>query len=284
MTRVGASSVRAQRDYHARMTVPSWLHSLDRAGRAPWLWLRGWLRMIEFGASMLVLALSASTYDAPTRRALARQVYSDTASNLAWFTLLDALMTVVITRIVVVTAQSYGLSRYAMEMVIRVLVIELIPLTAALFVAMRCSIPNGIVLSQMRRTGGFERVKAGGGDPLRVEILPRVLAGMFASVAVAAVSCAVALVVSYVVVYGATLAGIPAYTRMFGHVFSPAVTLIFALKVVAFSLAVGVMPMASAMHEADDDLSREGAALRGLVRLFAVLLLVEVASLVGNYY
>ena len=45
---------------------------------------------------------------------------------LPWFTLLAALVSLVLIRIVVVTAVSYGLSRYALEMVVRVLVLELI--------------------------------------------------------------------------------------------------------------------------------------------------------------
>jgi hypothetical protein len=118
-------------------------------------WLTGWWRIIFFGASMLVLAMSPSSYQRDTRQALMRHIYVDTAPILWWFTVLCALLTLVITRIVVVTALSYGLSQYALEMVIRVLVLELIPLTAALFVALRCTIPNGAALAEMRRIGHF---------------------------------------------------------------------------------------------------------------------------------
>jgi phospholipid/cholesterol/gamma-HCH transport system permease protein len=71
---------------------------------------------------------------------------------------------------------------------------------------------------------------------------------------------------------------------MFGHVFNPAVSLIFVLKTLFFSLAVSVIPMASALYDLEGDGSRESAALQGLVRMFAVLLLIEAVSLVGNYY
>src|SRR3989344_3693449 len=106
-------------------------------------WAVAWWRILYLGAVVLVLVLSPSSYGKGTRRALARHLYLDTAPVLLGFTVLAALISLVLTRIVVVTALSYGLSRYALEMVIRVLVLELIPLTAALFVAMRCTIPNG---------------------------------------------------------------------------------------------------------------------------------------------
>jgi hypothetical protein len=74
----------------------------------------------------------------------------DTVPNLAWYGVLSALVSLVLIRIVVVTSQSYGLSRFALEMVVRVLVLELIPLCAAAFVALRTTLPAGLELAQRR--------------------------------------------------------------------------------------------------------------------------------------
>jgi phospholipid/cholesterol/gamma-HCH transport system permease protein len=263
--------------------VPAGLKRLSHTGRAPLRWLAGWWRVLYFGASMLVLAVSPSSWQRTSRQALMHHVYLDTAPILWWFTALCALLTLVITRIVVVTALSYGLSRYALEMVIRVLVLELIPLTAALFVALRCTIPNGAALAEMRRIGQFDAMLRQGIDPVVTQALPRALAGIFATVTLAALSCVVALVLAYLAVYGWTLAGAPAYTHVFGHVFNPSVSLIFVLKTLFFSLAVSIIPMASGLYDVEGDGSRESAALQGLVRMFAVLLLLEAACLAGNY-
>ena len=234
-------------------------------------------------AVMLVLVLSPSSYTRAARRTLARHIYLDTAPILMGFTVLAALLALVITRIVVVTALSYGLSRYALEMVIRVLVLELIPLTATLFVAMRCTIPHGTQLALLRQSGHFDALRAQGGDPVRMELLPRVVAGVFASITLAALSCVVALIMAYISVYGFNLAGLPSYTRMFGHVFSPAVTLVFALKTLFSSLAVALIPTTAGMYDAGEGVTPD-SELGGLARMFAVLLLIEVGSLVGNYY
>lgn len=257
---------------------------IGAAGALPLRWLAGWWRILFFGAALLVLAVSPSSYGAATRRALLRHLYFDTAPILWWFTGLCALLTLVITRIVVVTALSYGLSRYALEMVIRVLVLELIPLTAALFVALRCTIPNGAALAELRRSGRLEALRARGIDPVATQALPRALAGIYATVTLAALSCVVALVLAYFAVYGWTLAGVASYTHVFGHVFNPSVSLIFVLKTLLFSLAVSVIPMASGLYDVEGDGSRESAALQGLVRMFAVLLVLEAVSLAGNYY
>ena len=70
----------------------------------------------------------------------AQHIYTSTWQVMPWFTALSALLSLVLIRIVVVTALSYGLSQYALQMVVRVLVLELIPLSAALFVALRAGL------------------------------------------------------------------------------------------------------------------------------------------------
>ncbi len=249
-------------------------------------WVLAWTRILYLGAVVLVLMLSPSSYSRGTRWRLARHMYQDTAPILLGFTLLAALLSLAITHIVVVTAASYGLSRYALEMVIRVLVLELIPLTAALFVAMRATIPNGTQLALMRESGHLQALRERGADPIRMELMPRVVAGMYASITLAALSCVVALVMAYLGVYGFTTAGIAGYTRMFGHVFTPQVTLVFALRTLFFSMAVSVIPMASGLYETGSPARAQqpSTGLGGLARMFAVLLLIEVLSLMSNYY
>ena len=230
---------------------------------------------------VLVLVLTPSSYG-PARGARWPVISTGIPPILPGFTVLAALLGLVLTRIVVVTALSYGLTAYALEMVIRVLVLELIPLTAALFVAMRCTIPNGRAWHSCASQGTSMPCGAGG-RPVRMELLPRVVAGVFACITLAALSCVVALVMAYLGVYGFNLAGLPSYTRMFGHVFSPAVTLVFAIKTLLSSLAVALIPMTAGMYDAGEG-AQQDTELGGLACMFAVLLLIEVASLVGNYY
>ena len=268
------------------MTPGNPLHDqLADTRRAAQHWMIEWWRLVHLGALILVLVLTPSSYSSGNRSILARHIYLNTAPILLWFTVLCALVTVVLTRIVVVTALSYGLSQYALQVVIRVLVLELIPLTAALFVALRCTIPDGAELTAMQASGELDEQRARGIDPVRREVLPRVVAGIFSGFTLAALSCVVALLVAYVAVYGFNLAGTAAYTRLFGQVFTPAVTLIFALKTFFFCLAVSLIPMASALYGMGGASSvRTSAESRGLVRMFSVIVLIEILSLGGNYY
>jgi phospholipid/cholesterol/gamma-HCH transport system permease protein len=245
-------------------------------------WVAGWWRVVHLGALLLALAFAPSSYGPENRRALARHAYHGIAPELLGFTVLTALVSLVLIRIVIVTAVSYGLSQYALEMVVRVLVLELIPLTAALFAALRCTIPHASALAEQRAQGRLDALRSEGVDPLRAQVLPRVVAGLFCALMLAAVSCVVTLVLAYLSVYGFTTSGFPAYTRTVGHVFDPSISLVFGLKIVFFGVAVALMPVAAVLDPAAP--SRTSAELRGLVRMFVVILLIEAASLVGSYY
>ena len=249
-----------------------------------------WRHLLHLGASILVLALSPSSYTRANRATLAQQIYLNTAPILPGFTVGCVLITVVLTRIVLVTALSYGLSQYALQLVIRVLVLELIPLSAALFVALRCTIPDGAELTAMHASGQVDGPASHSLAFMQGEVLPRTVAGLFSGLTLAAMSSVVVLVVAFVASYGFTLAGLPGYVRLFGQVFNPAVTMIFTLKTLLFCLTVALVPMASAvfgmrfLSDSRTQAVRTSAEMRGLVRMFVLLLAIEVASLIGNYY
>jgi phospholipid/cholesterol/gamma-HCH transport system permease protein len=257
--------------------------TLAELGRASLRWAGGWWRIVHLGAVVLVLAASPSTYSRQGRSRIAREIVQDTTPILPWYTLFASLFGLVLIRIVVVTAASYGLSQYALQMVVRVLVLELIPLTAATFVAVRIGLPDGRELARMRQRGELEAMRARGRDPLRQEVLPRVLAGGFAVLMLAAVASAVTLVLAYLSVHGFTLGGLERFTRTVGQVFSPAVTLVFMVKTLLLALAVSLVPVASAIHDLPRASTRTGGEVQALVRLLVVILLIEAVSLAANY-
>jgi phospholipid/cholesterol/gamma-HCH transport system permease protein len=252
--------------------------------RALGQWLASWWRIVHLGMQLLALALSPSRYSPAYRSALLRHIYLGTAPSLVWFTVLTTLLSLVVIRIVLVTSISYGLTQYALEMVVRVLVLELIPLTAALFAALRCTIPRAAEVAALRAGGMWGAQQRAGADPMHLEVLPRVSAGVICALLLAAISCAVTLVLAYLAVYGTTTAGFAAYTRTVGHIFSAGVTMVFGLKILTLALAVALLPVASVLISPARPHAGTTAELQGLVRMFFVILLIEGASLVGNYY
>lgn len=246
-------------------------------------WAAGWWRVLDFGAQMLVLGLSASSYRRGQRPVLYRQMHAATAPLLPAFVVIAAVVSLIIIRIVVATAASYGLSRYALDVLVRTLVLELLPLLVALFVALRYTMPGGEEVAALRAQGRFRELWQQGRDPARDELLPRVLAGVFAVALMATLGCLLALVLTYVTVYGFTTWGFEAYTRTVGQVFNPAVTLIFAFKAIFFSLTVAIVPLAPGQLHAGDASRRKRDNVGLLGRVFVLILVGEAFSLIGNY-
>jgi phospholipid/cholesterol/gamma-HCH transport system permease protein len=232
-------------------------------------YLGSWWGMLHLGAVALVMAMSPSTWHRANRLATSRYIYASTWAVLPWFTLLTALISLVIIRIVLVTAQSYGLSGFALEMMVRVLVLELIPLSAAMFAALRAGMAfdaNAMGLNRVRR-----------------DLVPQLIANAFSVLSLAMVSSVIVLVLAYLNVYGLSPWGLSDYTRTVGRVFDPAVTLGFVLKTVLFGLAVAVIPSAAILDMLRHRRRHRSNVQPGALRLLFVLLLIEASSLAVKY-
>src|SRR3954468_5407561 len=100
-------------------------------------WVRAWGRAGHFALATVAAALSRSTYTPQTREVALRQIYFSAWQVLVGFTLFSALLSTVLIQITINFARAYGLSSYARQLVFHVLVLELLPLGTALFVAIR---------------------------------------------------------------------------------------------------------------------------------------------------
>ncbi len=245
--------------------------------------LASWWFMALFGASALVIALTPSAHSRANLVAIARHIYTSTWSVLPWFTIASALVSLVLIRIVLVTALSYGLSQYALEMMVRVLVLELIPLSAAMFVALRAAFVFNAGSAVLALQAGKPK------NPVDFQngVVPEVVASAFSVLSLAMVSSAIVLVLAYLNVYGLSPWGLVDYTRTVGRIFDPIVTTSFALKTILFGLAVAVIPMAAMLELSRGNGSTRAAALStvqpGAMRLFFILLLIEAGSLAVKY-
>ena len=258
--------------------------------------LADWGAIVHFAAMTVVLAFTPSTYRREHRGLIVNKIYSATWQVLPAFTLLSALISLVLIRIVVVTAKSYGLSQFALEVVVRVLVLELIPLSAALFVVLRTSVAAMVQHSPQPQAAGHALGQGQGqgqgegqghGTWVVGQELSNAIASAFSVLTLTAVSSVLALFLAYVVVYGMSPWGFDDYTRMVGRVFDPAVVIIFVLKTLLFSLAVAVVPSASQwLATRSNDARQDGVPTSlsvGTVRLFFLLALIEGASLAVKY-
>jgi len=245
---------------------------------------RSWRRLFRFGGYATAAALSPSTYGPEARAVAVRQIYLTAWKVLPGYLAFSALLCMVVIEIVHSAARAYGLGQYALELVLRVLVVELIPLLTALFVALRSGAAIGAEVALMRVSGELEDPEDAGASPLGGELAPRIAAAALSVFSLTILSMALALYLSYALFYGTSVAGFHVFTRVVGLVFEPVVLIGTLLKCLTFGIAVAIIPLATGLEaERGEARTVPVAVLAGLMKLFLVIGLIQIFSLVNKY-
>jgi phospholipid/cholesterol/gamma-HCH transport system permease protein len=245
---------------------------------------RSWRRVLRFAGFATAAAVSPSTYSPQAREVAARQIYYTAWQILPGYAVVAALLSLLLIEVVVVSARKYGVTQYSLELVLRVLVLELVPLMTALFVALRSGAAIGAEIALMSVRGELEDREEAEASPLHAELVPRIAGAALAVTSLTTLGCLITTWLTYVVFYGFTPAGLTEFTRIVGNVFDGVELIGFGLKCLLFGLAVAIIPAATGL-EAERGVMKSlpAVVLGGLLKLFAVILAVEVAFLMVKY-
>lgn len=259
-----------------------------------WLSLRGqgfserlsaWVRVFRFALTALVGVLSPSTYNKATRMVVQKQIYFTAWQILPGFVAFAALFSFLIIEIVGSTAREYGLYEYALELIVRILVLEILPLMTALFIALRTGAAINTEVALMKIQNELDALQRIGIDPLRLELLPRVVAGTVSVLALTAVNLVVALWLTHLLIidFHPWTLTTGDFTRMIGKVLDMPALLVLWGKTLAFGFAVTVIPISEGLNTPQKLFYAPISVLRGMVRLFFSLMVIEAAALAIVY-
>jgi len=245
---------------------------------------RSWRRLLRFAGYATVAAFSLSAYGPLARAVAVRQIHLTAWKILPGYLVAASLLSLLLIEVVATAARQYGVEQYSLELVLRVLVLELVPLLTALFVALRSGAAIGAEIAIMSYRGELDDAEEASASPLHAELVPRIAGAALSVASLTTLGCAIAVWLSYVVFYGFTSAGQDEFTHIVSNVFDGGELAAFLLKFLLFGLAVATIPAATAL-EAERGVIKSVPAvvLGGLVNLFFVILAVEVASLVVKY-
>lgn len=245
---------------------------------------RSWRRVLRFGGLAIVAALSPSTYGARAREVAVRQIYFTAWQVLAGYTVAAVLLSLLLIEVVAASARKYGISSYSLELVLSVLVLEVVPLLTALFVALRSGAAIGAEIALLVVRGELEDREDAEASPLHAELVPRIAGAALSVAALTTIGCLVAVLVTYLSYFGLNMNGLAEFARIAVNVFDGPELASFLAKCLLFGLAVAIIPAATALEAERDVLpSLPAVVLGGLVKLLFSILLIEAASLVVKY-
>jgi phospholipid/cholesterol/gamma-HCH transport system permease protein len=246
-------------------------------------WFRAWLHAALFGFACAAAALSPSSYTPQTRAIALRQIYFTAWQVLPGYLLFASVLSILVVHITVGATFEFGLSGYAVELVLRATVLELLPLLTALFVALRSGSAIGTEIALMRVSGELDPEHAADAGPMQREFVPRVIASGIAVASLTVLGCTAAVAVAYTAMYGFSPWGLEEYVQVVAHVFSLPALAGFLLKCTLFGFVVAVVPIAAGVTATRDVRSAPLAVMGGMVRLFFALGIIEIASLAAAY-
>lgn len=256
---------------------------LTRSGDALVARLSPVARMLRFGGIALAGIFSPGLYNSATRTVVQKQIYFTAWQIIGSFSLFAALLSLILVQIAITTAQNYGLGDFALEVVLRTLVIELLPLLTALFVALRSGAAINAEISLMNINNEIQALADVGVDAMRLEFLPRVIGGVLSVLALTALVSLIALLIAYLSLYGLESHGLAAFSQTLGQVFSLLQVFGLWFKCLLFGLAVTVIPIAAGLDAPHKLFFAPIAVHAGMVRLFFALMLIEAGSLALTY-
>ncbi|KKW68834.1 hypothetical protein AAV94_02530 [Lampropedia cohaerens] len=260
----------------ALRTALTWYHHVHE-------WWLLWWNMLYLGCALLILACSPHSHLPRTWLAVASHVYVRLRWSLLAFVLIAAIVGAVLTQIVLQALAGFSLAHWAPSLLIRILLAEIVPFAAAITVTIRLTIPLGNELAALRREHHFSRLARANVDALQVEVLPRLLMGLYGAIMFCVLAGAAVLAMIYVGIYGYTTAGITVFTHAFGQTMTPFFASVLLAKAIAFSYVIALAPLTTAFIHPRYGLRRD-SELATLARVLTLLTLMEVLSLVANYY
>src|SRR3569832_621122 len=248
--------------------------SIESLGAKVVGWFTVGYGMFAFLAKASLLLLEPATWNRATFDVVVKQIYFTAVQILHVFLGYALVISWLIITIILSTARDFGLTEFASEMTIRVLVLELLPFLTALFVALR----SGSAINT--EVDALAHCKV---PPMQFEFLPRLIGGGVSVVTLAGLAGLLALLMGYLAIYGMNVAGFEPYTRTIAKIFDFRIMAGLIAKCALFGLAVTLIPVTAGLETPKKLFMVPVSVLRGMMRVFFAIVAIEVVSLALKY-
>lgn len=247
----------------------------------------GWVTvgygMFAFLAKALLLLLERATWNRATFDVVVKQVYFTAVQILHVFLGYALVISWLIITIILSTARDFGLTEFASEMTIRVLVLELLPFLTAMFIALRSGSAINTEVALMRVNNELDALAHCQVPPMQFEFLPRLIGGVVSVIVLAGMAGLLALLLAYLSTYGLTMAGFDPFTRTIAKIFDFGIVAGLLAKCALFGLAVTLIPVTAGLETPKKLFMVPVSVLRGMMRVFFAIVAIEVVSLALKY-
>jgi phospholipid/cholesterol/gamma-HCH transport system permease protein len=259
------------------------LSFVERTGAKAVGWWNTSYGVLSFLAEVLATLARPATWNRATLDTIVKQIYFTAVQILHVYLIYVMAISWVIISITLSTARDVGLFDAAAEMIIRVLSLELLPFLTALLIALRSGSAINTEVALMKVNNELDALSHCRVEPMQFEFLPRIAGGIASVLGLTVLGGVLTLFMAYAAIYGMSPAGLSAFSTTIASVYSPQVLSGLIVKCVFFGLAVTTLPMAAGLETPKKLFMVPVSVLRGMMRVFLALVLIEVLSLALKY-
>jgi len=257
--------------------------SIETLGAKVTSWFAVGYGIFAFMARSIFLLADRNTWNRATYDVVVKQVYFTAVQILPLFLGYVLVISWLLITIILTTARDFGLTAFASEMTIRVLVLELLPFLTALFIALRSGSAINTEVALMRVNNELDALVHCMVPPMQFEFLPRLIGGVISVITLAGLAGLLALLLSYLSIYGMNMAGFAPFTQTIANIFSLGILFGLIAKCGLFGLAVTLIPVTAGLETPKKLFMVPVSVLRGMMRVFFAIVAIEVVSLALKY-
>ena len=232
-----------------------------------------------FAGRVVLRMIDPKTYNSATRTVLINQIYFTAVQTLPLFLVGSVVFGSLLIGVVFKMIMDLGLAHYLGKILVGLLVIELAPLMTALLIALRSASAINAEIAVMKVNREMRTLEAFNIQVIDYLFIPRIVNGIV-SVALLSSLFSIVVVISGLLfanmIFGMSAA---VYAGTLLESANSGDLILSVIKAATFGFFITLIPIRSGFAATDELTSVPITVLRGMVKVFIAILVIEVLSL-----
>jgi phospholipid/cholesterol/gamma-HCH transport system permease protein len=234
---------------------------------------------LSFAGRVVLRMIDPKTYNSATRTVLINQIYFTAVQTLPLFLVGSVVFGSLLIGVVFKMIMDLGLAHYLGKILVGLLVIELAPLMTALLIALRSASAINAEIAVMKVSREMRTLEAFNIQVIDYLFIPRIVNGIV-SVALLSSLFSIVVVISGLLfanmIFGMSAA---VYAGTLLESANSGDLILSVIKAATFGFFITLIPIRSGFAATDELTSVPITVLRGMVKVFIAILVIEVLSL-----
>jgi phospholipid/cholesterol/gamma-HCH transport system permease protein len=234
---------------------------------------------LSFAGKVIMRMFDIKTYNSATRAVLLNQIYFTAVQTLPLFLVGSILFGSLLIGVVFKIIMDLGLVNYLGKILVGLLVVELAPLVTALLIALRSGSAINAEIAVMKVSRELRTLEAFNIEAIDYLFIPRIVNGMVSVVLLSGLFSIVVIISG--LLFSNIFFGMSAdvYTGVLLDSADSGDLILSIIKAATFGFFITMIPIRSGFAATDELTSVPITVLRGMVKVFIAILIIEVLSL-----